>query len=91
MMGSIIGHGAGNITLSGAGTGATWHTGIQPESLLKPFVEMHQYIKARGFNNPQELFEHFEAVARLTNAQSEIVDLIQDDLQQWRKDNANRT
>jgi hypothetical protein len=72
---------------------STWLAGIegiQSENLIKANYTLHQYYKARGFNTPNDCFEFFEAMSKL-NAGSEVTDLVQADLRQWRKENEHRT
>jgi DNA-binding transcriptional regulator GbsR (MarR family) len=88
-MSIAISNGGTGVTAHIANTGisnATWSSGIegiQAENLIKPQYELYKYHKARGFNSVDEYFEHFESVAKLTNA--DVVELIKADLAEWRK------
>ena len=86
MLGSIISHGAGNITVSGAGTGATWGTsgiqGIQAENLVEPLVELTEYFESRNFKGWDECYEYFKAIGKLNN--TFVSELMNADIRQWK-------
>ena len=75
------------------GTGATWHVGgvegITAENLMKPLMELDEYIQARGFKDWHGAYAYFSSVAKLNNLfPSELMGA---DIQKWRDENANRT
>ena len=84
-MASIIGHGAGNITLGGSGGAGSWTTsitGIQAESLVEPLVQLEQYYEARNFKGWGECYEYFNSIAKLNNLF--VSELMSADIKQWK-------
>ena len=63
--------------------------GITAENLMKPLMELDEYIQARGFKDWHGAYAYFSSVAKLNNLfPSELMGA---DIQKWRDENANRT
>jgi len=82
---SIIGQALNNISISGAGTGNIWTTGIQgiqAENLVEPLVQMQQYFEARNFKGWDDCYEYFNSIAKLNNAF--VSELMSSDIKSWK-------
>ena len=82
---SIIGHGAGNITLGGAGTGTSWSTGlsIQPHN-VKANMIMDVFRRDAGFKDMADMYDTYASMAKLQN--KTIDELLVENFNRWKEE-----